>query len=208
MPFRLLSPALAAREWGWHEGMVFINRNHEEILRELLLYLNSKKSFRWKAQPYYALLRASRRTGALESAVKLCGQFPTNQNDKPFGHWVWYFDVISQPGEDLIIFDRQYLCSLTVPFKEDGSLREAKIEYMVEDGHDKGFYYITVYDWIARCSEPCECAALLNAIEPVALYENWIYRIREYSFFRYLEHIPCHNDPPRRATFNEPWRRW
>ena len=45
MPARLMSSALAAQEWGWYEGMRFIDMNHEDTLRELLLYLNAKKSF-------------------------------------------------------------------------------------------------------------------------------------------------------------------
>ena len=196
MPVRLLSLDLAAQEWGWYEDMVFTKDNQEEFLRELLFYLNSKKSsFRWKAQPNYTFLLHNRRTGELDNSVRLRGLRVGRKQLIPFGHWNWYFSRISPPIEEMIVFDRHYLCAVEVPF--NSNMREARIEYMIHD--TKGFYYITIYDWIARCSEPSECMTLLNAVDPVPLYDDWIYRTREYRHFRHLEQLPCHDDPPRRA---------
>jgi len=197
MQHRLLSKALAAQEWGWYEGLRLIDRGHDEVLRELLLYMNSRKR-KWSVSPVYRLQMADRRTGCLENTVKVCRLAP-DRGTKPFGYNVWWLSRADR--FESVVMEPDCLCAVRVYFKSSDVLQLVQyiqIEYMAEEGCT-GFYYITVHDWIVRCSEPCECVALLDAIDPFALYDDFVFRIRKYYYFRHLEALLCHNDPPRRA---------
>jgi hypothetical protein len=70
---------------------------------------------------------------------------------------------------------------------------------MVEEGGGVGFYYLTTHEWVARCSDPRECVALLDSIDPDALFDDFVFRCLQNLFFRHLEGLLCHDDPPRKA---------
>jgi hypothetical protein len=197
MQRRLLSKALAALEWGWHEGLCLIDRGHDEVLRELLLYLNSKKR-KWSASPVYRLQMADRQTGYLENTVKLCRLEP-DPGTKPFGYNVWWF--CRNHRFESVVMVPDCLCAVRVYFSSADMSPYIQLEYMEEEGC-AGFYliyYITVHDWIVRCSQPCECVDLLDAIDPSALHDDFVFLFRTYHYFRHLESLLCHNDPPRLA---------
>jgi hypothetical protein len=197
-PLRLLSRALAAQEWGWHEGLRLVDRGHEDILRELLLCLHMKR--RWRAAvPVYRRLMADQQTGVLENTVEL-RTIPFDTHSKPWGHNTWYRHRISQPNSEAV--DPNHLCAVQIPFSQppfgqDEYVEACQIEYMVEGG--VGFYYVTMHDWTTRCSEPSECVALLDAIDPTALNDDYAVRFRKNVHFRHLERCLCHDDPPRKA---------
>ena len=195
MPFRLLSRALAAHEWGWYEGLHLVDRGHEDALRELLLYLHSKR--RWRtAEPVYRQLKADPQTGQPENTVQLRARTFV-PGTRPWGYSAWYMYGMDDPNSRTV--NLNHLCAVRVPFSEDNCLQYGRIEYMVEEGGGLGFYYLTVHDWMARCSDPRECVALLDSLDPTALFDDFVSRCQQNAYFRHLETCLCHDDPPRKA---------
>ena len=190
----LMSRELAAQEWGWYEGMRLIDRGHEDLLRELLLYLQSKR--RWeRAEPVYRKLNADPETGQPENTVEL-RQMKFVPGKRPWGHNTWYHYGIGHPNSRTC--NPAHLCAVRIPFGE-GRIHYGRIEYMVEEGGGAGFYYLTAHEWVARCSDPSECVALLDSLDPNALFDDFVFRCHQYTRFRHLEGCLCHDDAPRKA---------
>jgi hypothetical protein len=119
MPLRLLSRALAAQEWGWYEGLRLVHRGHEDVLRELLLYLHSKR--RWRtAKPIYCRLMADQQTGALEDTVELRRK-TSAPGARLWGYNTWYQHGITHPNSWKV--NPTHLCAVQIPFGEDNHIQ-------------------------------------------------------------------------------------
>ena len=142
----LFSYALAARLWGWYDGMPLHCRDGDEHLRELLQYVNRKPRARWTVQAVYHTLVSDPRTGEVNDAVVVRRHKPED-NYTSFSHWTW---SLSRDSVDGMVWVQswQHLSCLDVAFTNGSG---ARIEYMT-DPDGRGFYYITAYDWIARCA--------------------------------------------------------
>ena len=198
--FLMLSYALAARRWGWYDGMPLHCRDGDDHLRELLLYAHRKRRARWTAQAVYHPLVSDPRTGEVQDTVVARHHKPED-NHAPFSYWTW---SLSRDAVDGMVWVQswQHLCCLDVVFPNGTG---ARIEYMT-DPDGRGFYYVTAYDWIARCAEPRECVALLDAIDAPALAADYRARVDRLTLFRHLGRIRCHEDPPRRAYIERAMR--
>jgi hypothetical protein len=192
---RLMSRELAAQEWGWYEGLRMVDCGHEEMLRELLLHLHAKQ--RWQmATPVFRKLKADPQTGVLENTIEL-RPMKFLPGTRLWGHNRWYQYGIGNPNS--ITFNPFHLCAVRIPFNKDNYVQNARIEYMVEEGGGIGFYYLTVHEWVARCSDPNECVALLDRLDPNALYADFVLRCTQFSYFQDLVRCQCHDDTPRKA---------
>ena len=87
----------------------------------------------------------------------------------------------------------QHMYRLILKPREDVSV---KINYLLEEGN-VGHYYVEVFDRIARCAEPRECVALLDALDVDAIERAYYARIESYALLRHLQNSRC-NDAPRR----------
>jgi hypothetical protein len=131
------------------------------MLRELLVHLHSKR--RWQtAAPVYRKLKIDPQTGVLENTVEL-RPMKFLPGTRLWGHNRWYQYGIGNPNSRT--FNPVHLCGVRIPFNKDNYVQNARIEYRVEEGGGIGFYYLTVHEWVARCSDPSECVALLDRLD-------------------------------------------
>jgi hypothetical protein len=210
---RLLSRDLAAQEWGWYEGLRMVDYGHDDMLRELLLHLHSQR--RWQmATPVFRKLMVDPQTGVSENTVEL-RPMKFLPGTRLWGHNRWYQYGIGNPNSRTFYpfhlcavrirnpnsrtFYPFHLCAVRIPFNKDNYVQNARFEYMVEEGGGKGFYYLTIHEWVARCSDPSECVALLDRLDPDALYADFVFRCRQFAYFQHLVNCLCHDDAPRKA---------
>jgi hypothetical protein len=207
----LLTRSYAAEYWGWRNGMSFVNRECDEYFRDLIRYATQyHKSNGWHILPCFRRLFRAEHTSIHEDIVQLVlrPNMPRLYN----AHSAWHLHRKADLEPPACV-DSQYMFRLVVKFKqppiESNDLPvTAFIHHMQTDPccafvrPDERFYYVHVHDWIARCSDPSEVVALLNAIQHNVLFlmSEHRRRLQGYMLYPYLENVllKTNHDAPRR----------
>jgi hypothetical protein len=194
----LLTRAHAARCWGWHNAMSFVAC--DEYLHDLLRYAAHHRSNGWHLLPCFRRLFRAQDALARTLQLVLRPRAPSLYTAHSAWHMCWKVDT----GP---LVDSQYAFRLAVrfaPHSESDPLT-AFVHHMQTDPYcafarpAERFYYVHVHDWVARCAEPCEVVALLNAIQRSAkrIQSEHARRSHEYELYAHLESI-LDSDAPRR----------
>jgi hypothetical protein len=194
----LLTRAHAAQYWGWRNAMSFVTC--DEYLHDLLRYATHHRSNGWHIRPSFRRLYHT--DDAIARTVHLVLRPHT-----PSLHSAWhmYWKVDTGP-----LLDSQHVFRLVVRFAplDESDPLTAYIHHMQTDPWcafarpAERFYYVHVHDWVARCAEPCEVVALLNAIQRNAprIQSEHARRSHECALFAHLESTlgSLDHDTPRR----------
>lgn len=166
----------AAECWGWRNGMQFVNRECDDAFRELLQYItnhNSEGSSGWRLLPCFRRLFREP-DAAHEDMMQLI--LPPDMPDIYNKHTAWLLcgDPFAQPH---VCIDTQFMFRMIVQFTPDHTEGDpslplsATIQHVQTDPACRftrpaeRYYYIHIHGWIARCAEPAEVVALLDAIQ-------------------------------------------
>ena len=199
----LLTRAHAARCWGWRDAMSFVAC--DEYLHDLLRYAAHHRSNGWHLLPCFRRLFRAQDALARTLQLVLRPRAPSLYTAHSAWHMCWKVDT----GP---LVDSQYAFRLAVRFApldhDESNPLTAFVHHMQTDPYcafarpAERFYYVHVHDWVARCAEPCEVVALLNAIQRSAkrIQSEHARRTDSYTLYAHLEDVllRTNHDAPRR----------
>jgi hypothetical protein len=200
-PPRLLSRTLAAEEWGWREGTRLRDLDADEGLRELLLYAEGRIRRRWTITPHFKTVYE--KTDAIDPSEDclevrmlpptiLLREATVLQND-----FAWHHMSVSALAVPLRRTHMQWLYELTVEPTHLGRASTSPrpciyITYRLDEASaGRCHYYVRLMDWIARCADPRECVALLDAIASnlPAIERDRDTRVDAYTLYAHLRKV-------------------
>ena len=183
---KLISHSLAASEWGWCKDTMLRNRDVDVYLQELHLYIirHHRSDRLWITSPRFKSVYSKK--NAIDHAEDVLAVRMQELQGIPAYHIAWRIVSVSELATPLSKFYSQSLYSLCIQFSYKHA-PFASVIHLLEN--NRCFYYVKIFYWVARCADPHECVALLDAIEANinGICLEYELRMSNYELFKHYE---------------------